>query len=68
VDGYVVEGHVPASAISRLLEERPRIDGIAVAGMPAGSPGMESDAPVAYDVVAFNRRAPAGVFQHMPVD
>ena len=41
VDGYVIEGHVPASAIQRLLKERPNIRGLAVPGMPMGSPGME---------------------------
>lgn len=41
-DGYVIEGHVPAEAIERLLDERPEgVTGIAVAGMPMGSPGME---------------------------
>ena len=40
IDGYVVEGHVPVSAIHRLLRERPKLRGIAVPGMPAGSPGM----------------------------
>jgi hypothetical protein len=40
IDGYVVEGHVPAASIRRLLTERPQIRGIAVPGMPAGSPGM----------------------------
>ena len=42
VDGYAIEGHVPAREITRLLRERPRAGGLAVAGMPAGSPGMES--------------------------
>ena len=41
VEGYVIEGHVPASAIDRLLKERPDIRGLAVPGMPMGSPGME---------------------------
>ena len=41
VEGYVIEGHVPASAIHRLLSERPNIRGLAVPGMPMGSPGME---------------------------
>lgn len=40
IDGYVVEGHVPASAIKKLLAERPKIKGIALPGMPDGSPGM----------------------------
>jgi hypothetical protein len=44
VDGYFIEGHVPAKAITRLLEERPDFDGIAVPGMPAGSPGMGGQA------------------------
>ena len=62
VDGYVVEGHVPVADIHRLLEERPKIDGIAVAGMPIGSPGMEGPRPVKYDVVSFNAGAAVGVF------
>ena len=41
VDGYVIEGHVPASDIKRLLQERPAAKGLAVPGMPSGSPGME---------------------------
>ena len=40
IDGYVVEGHVPASAIKKLLAERPKIKGISLPGMPDGSPGM----------------------------
>lgn len=43
VDGYVVEGHVPAGAILQLLEERPDAIGIALPGMPADSPGMGGD-------------------------
>ncbi|BBK31075.1 hypothetical protein EDC65_1483 [Stella humosa] len=57
VGGYVVEGHVPAHAITRLLAERPTIAGLAVPGMPAGSPGMEGGRPETYAVIAF---APAG--------
>ncbi|HEV2506903.1 MAG TPA: DUF411 domain-containing protein [Mesorhizobium sp.] len=55
VDGYVLEGHVSAEAVSKLLKERPSIKGLAVAGMPAGSPGMEMSgvAPEAYDVMTF---------------
>jgi hypothetical protein len=55
VDGYVVEGHVPAADVKRLLKERPKVKGIAVGGMPAGSPGMEvPDGTVdRYDVTAF---------------
>ena len=54
VDGYVVEGHVPAADVRRLLAERPKVKGIAVGGMPAGSPGMEMPGKAdRYDVVAF---------------
>ena len=52
-DGYVLEGHVPAVAVRRLLNERPTATGLAVPGMPIGSPGMEGDAPKPYDVVLF---------------
>src|SRR5437773_3325895 len=56
VNGYVVEGHVPATDIDRLLTEKPKLAGIGVAGMPAGSPGMEVGNRVDhYDVVAFTR-------------
>ena len=52
VDGYVVEGHVPSADVQRLLKERPRAVGIAVPGMPIGSPGMEvaNVKPQPYDV------------------
>jgi hypothetical protein len=56
IDGYVIEGHVPADAIDRLLTERPDVVGIAVPGMPIGSPGMEMDGvpPQPFDVVTFD--------------
>jgi hypothetical protein len=53
IDGYVIEGHVPALAVRRLLQERPKAIGLAVPGMPAGSPGMEGGLAQAYDVVLF---------------
>ena len=55
VGGYVVEGHVPAAAIRRLLEERPAATGVAVPSMPVGSPGMEVEgsSPEIYEVVLF---------------
>lgn len=53
VNGYVIQGHVPAADIKRLLKERPKIVGIGAPGMPIGSPGMESATPEPYDVVAF---------------
>lgn len=54
IDGYVVEGRVPAMAIRRLLETRPKAIGLAVPGMPARSPGMEGGAPREYDIVLFS--------------
>lgn len=48
---YAIEGHVPASAIKRLLKEKPKAVGLAVAGMPAGSPGMEAAGKVPYSVL-----------------
>jgi hypothetical protein len=53
VDGYVLEGHVPAAAVRGLLEKRPTAIGLAVPGMPAGSPGMGGGALEPYDVVLF---------------
>lgn len=55
LEGYVIEGHVPALAIQRLLDERPDIRGLAVPGMPAGSPGMPDPNPERYDVIAFGQ-------------
>jgi hypothetical protein len=65
VGGYVVEGHVPAEVIRRLLAERPEIAGIAVPGMPMGSPGMEvpSGRKDPYDVIAFTRDGRVSVFE-----
>jgi len=53
VGGYVLEGHVPAVAVRRLLEKRPAAIGLAVPGMPVGSPGMEGGEPQPYDVILF---------------
>lgn len=55
VEGYAVEGHVPADVIQRLLRERPAVTGIAVPGMPAGSPGMEGLVRESYNVLTFDR-------------
>jgi hypothetical protein len=62
VGGYVVEGHVPADVIQKLLKEKPSVAGIAVAGMPMGSPGMEGSASDHYDVVAFDKTGKQHVF------
>lgn len=64
IGGYVVEGHVPAADIVRLLKERPAVAGIAVPGMPSGSPGMEMPGVPAdrYDVLSFDRTGATRVF------
>lgn len=59
---YLVEGHVPAADIKRLLRERPRAIGLAVPAMPPGSPGMESDHPVPYDTLLIGKDGNAKVF------
>ena len=66
IDGYVIEGHVPASDVDRLLAERPEGKGLTVPGMPVGSPGMEmGDRVDAYDVLLFDENGMA-VFSHHP--
>jgi hypothetical protein len=64
VEGYVIEGHVPADLIDRLLRERPGAAGLAVPGMPADSPGMEpsGQAPKPYQVLLFDRSGKISVF------
>ena len=64
VAGYVIEGHVPAADIQRLLKERPAVVGIAAGGMPVGSPGMEVPGRPAepYDVVSFDKNGRTAVF------
>jgi hypothetical protein len=63
VEGYAIEGHVPAREIRRLLKERPSAKGLAVPGMPAGSPGMPSKKPQPYDVLLVKRDGTAVVYQ-----
>jgi hypothetical protein len=63
VGGYVVEGHVPAADIQRMLKERPQITGIAAPGMPIGSPGMEQGGRKdPYNVIAFTKGGRRSVF------
>lgn len=59
IAGYTIEGHVPARAIMRLIAEKPDALGLAVPGMPIGSPGMEGGTPETYDVILFGAGAPA---------
>ncbi len=64
VDGYVIEGHVPAHAIERFLTSPPDgVAGLAVPGMPIGSPGMEGPDPEAYDVLTWSRDGQVDVFE-----
>jgi hypothetical protein len=67
VEGYVLEGHVPASDVRRLIETRPAAVGLAVPGMPVGSPGMEvGDRVDRYDVLLVQRTGDAKVFARYP--
>jgi hypothetical protein len=63
VDGYVVEGHVPAADVQRLIKEKPAVVGVAVPGMPIGSPGMEVGTTVQrYDVLTFTKTGQTTVY------
>jgi hypothetical protein len=62
IGGYVIEGHVPATDIKRLLKERPDVAGLTVPGMPMGSPGMEGHRQDRYDVLTFTRTGDTTVF------
>ena len=62
VDGYVIEGHVPASDVARLLQEKPTAKGLSVPGMPVGSPGMEGPDPQAYEVLLFQADGTSAVY------
>jgi hypothetical protein len=63
VEGYAIEGHVPAADVRRLLKERPKVAGLAVPGMPLGSPGMEfGNTKQPYDVLAFEKNGATKVF------
>lgn len=62
VGGYVIEGHVPPSDVQRLLKEKPKVLGLAVPGMPLGSPGMEAPGGKPYDVLTFDAAGKTAVF------
>ena len=63
VDGYAIEGHVPAADIKRLLAQRPKAAGLAVPGMVMGTPGMEhGDHKMPYEVILFDRAGKTKVF------
>ena len=62
VDGYVIEGHVPAQDVKRLLDEMPDIRGLAVPGMPMGSPGMEGPRQDRYQVITLEKDGGSRIF------
>lgn len=62
VNGYVIEGHVPVDVVQRLLKERPKVSGIAVPGMPMGSPGMEGPRADNYNVFTFDADGRTAVY------
>lgn len=65
VQGYALEGHVPAADIRRLLAEKPKARGLSVPGMPMGSPGMEGGHRDAYDVLLVGRDGRASVYREV---
>ncbi len=66
IDGYAIEGHVPADDIKRLIAEKPKARGLSVPGMPVGTPGMEVDGSRrdAFDVVLFDEAGGRSVYRH----
>lgn len=66
VEGYALEGHVPASEIHRLLKERPKAKGLSVPGMPMGSPGMEGSVTQAFSVILFDSEGHTSVYKSYP--
>ena len=61
----MIEGHVPGHIITRLLKEKPNVLGLAVPGMPIGSPGMEGPSPKPYDVFTFDKDGRIQVYEHI---
>ena len=62
VEGYVIEGHVPADLIRRLLKEKPAVLGLGVPGMPVGSPGMEGPNPQHYEIFSFDAQGRTAIY------
>ena len=62
IDGYVIEGHVPADLIHKLVKDKPAVLGIAVPCMPNGSPGMEGGKPEPYSVLTFDKDGKTAVY------
>jgi hypothetical protein len=66
VEGYAIEGHVPAAEIHRLLKERPTAKGLAVPGMPMGAPGMEGSRSDKFEVLLFDATGRTTVYKEYP--
>ena len=66
VEGYALEGHVPAAEVQRILRERPKAKGLAVPGMPMGSPGMEAARTQPYNVMLIDATGKASVYASYP--
>ena len=62
IAGYVIEGHVPADLIYKMLKEKPAVVGLGVPGMPIGSPGMEGGKPEPYTVFTFDKNGKTSVY------
>ena len=62
VGSYVIEGHVPADVVARLLKEKPDIEGLAMPGMPMGSPGMEGPRKDKYDILTLEKSGRTSVY------
>lgn len=65
IDGYVIEGHVPAADVLRLLEQRPAVKGLTIPGMPQSAPGMDIPG-TAYEVLSFDEHGETAVFSRYP--
>ena len=68
VNGYAIEGHIPAAEIHRLLKEHPKAKGLAVPGMPMGSPGMEGASKDTYSVIRFDADGKETIYHKYPGD
>ena len=66
VDGYVVEGHVPATDVRKLLAERPKALGLVVPGMPGSAPGMDAPGAIPYEVLLFQADGVARAYHSYP--
>jgi len=66
IEGYIIEGHVPVDIIEKLLVEKPDIIGLALPGMPGGSPGMGGEADAPLEILAFDQQGEVWVYETWP--